>query len=64
MVELKVMDMTCEHCVSTVTKALKAVDPVATVHVDLATKRVHVESRRSLAELTSALAQAGYPASV
>ena len=64
MIELTVEDMTCNHCVSTVTKTLKAVDPAAAVDVDLASKRVSIESQRPLAELTAALQQAGYPATV
>lgn len=64
MIELTVKDMTCNHCVSTVTKTLKAVDPAATVDVNLETKRVKVESQKPLAELTAALQEAGYPATV
>lgn len=63
MIELRVLNMTCGHCVSAVTKALKAVDPQATVDVDLETKRVRVESRQPAAMLTKALDEAGYPAS-
>ncbi|TAK48821.1 MAG: copper chaperone [Betaproteobacteria bacterium] len=62
MIELTVKDMTCGHCVSTVTKALKAVDPQASVEVDLASKRVRVETQRPLEALTQALQQAGFPA--
>ncbi len=63
MIELKVENMTCGHCVSTVTKTLKAVDPHATVDVDLEAKRVRVETRQPLEVLTKALDQAGYPVS-
>ena len=40
MIELTVKDMTCNHCVGVVTKAVKSVDPNATVNVDLPSKRV------------------------
>ena len=63
MIELKVENMTCGHCVSTVTKTLKAVDPEATVDVDLEAKRVRVETRQPVDLLTEALDKAGYPAS-
>ena len=63
MIELTVSDMTCGHCVSAVTKALQAVDPQANVDVDLATKRVRVETRQPREAVTEALRQAGYPAS-
>jgi copper chaperone len=37
--------MTCGHCVSTITKAVNAVDPVAKVQIDLAAHRVEIESK-------------------
>jgi copper chaperone len=64
MFELKVNDMTCSHCVATVTKTLKAADPTATVDIDLASKRVRVERRQPLDELTAALQRAGYRATL
>ena len=63
MIELTVKDMTCNHCVGVVTKAVKSVDPNATVNVDLPTKRVQVNSTGSLGAFTKALEEAGYPAS-
>ena len=63
MIELTVKDMTCNHCVGVVTKAVKSVDPNATVDIDLPTKRVRVDSASSVGALTKALDEAGYPAS-
>jgi len=63
MIELTVKDMTCNHCVGVVTKTVKSVDPNATVDIDLATKRVQVNSTGSLGAFTKALEEAGYPAS-
>ena len=40
MIEFEVKDMSCGHCVSTVTKTVKLVDPTAGVHVYLASKKV------------------------
>jgi len=62
MIELSVNDMTCGHCVNAVTKALTALDPQASVDVDLAAKRVRVETRQSRATVAEALRLAGYPA--
>jgi copper chaperone len=62
MIELKVNDMTCGHCVKTITQAVASVDPGAKVEADLGTKRVRIESTHSAAELTKALGEAGYPA--
>jgi len=61
-IELTVDNMTCAHCVSTVTRTLKALDPQASVDIDLEAKRVRVESREPREMLARALSQAGYPA--
>ena len=42
MIAFEVNDMTCGHCVSTITKVLKATDKDAKVQIDLATHRVQV----------------------
>jgi copper chaperone len=61
MISFQVNDMTCGHCVSTVTKALKAVDQDARVQIDLATHRVQVEPVLADAdELADAIKEAGY----
>ena len=63
MIELRVTGMTCGHCVSAVTRAVKAVDPEANVQVDLGAGRVRVDGRSSADALGKAIAEAGYPAS-
>ena len=63
MVELKVEGMTCGHCVSAVTRAVKGVDPSADVRVDLASGRVTVDGGAPELALRKALDEAGYPAS-
>lgn len=61
MIAFEVRDMTCGHCVSTITKALNATDKDAKVQFDLATHRVQVESATADApELAEAIAEAGY----
>ncbi len=61
MMTFSVDDMTCGHCVSTITKAVTAIDPAARVQADVATHRVQIEPGRASAEqLRSAIEQAGY----
>lgn len=59
---LKVEGMTCGHCAARVTQAVKSIDPAARVEIDLAGKRVRLESGCSLADIAEALTEAGYPA--
>ena len=61
MIAFQVNDMTCGHCVSTITKALKAADGGAKVQIDLASHRVQVEPAAADAEeLADAIKEAGY----
>jgi copper chaperone len=61
MIAFEVNDMTCGHCVSTITKALKATDQDARVQIDLATHRVQVEpATADTEELAEAIRDAGY----
>jgi len=61
MIAFEIQDMTCGHCVSTVTRAVKAVDKDAKVDIDLARHRVEIEPRDADAQaLTAAIADAGY----
>ncbi len=61
MITFEVNDMTCGHCVSTITKAVKAEDKDAKVQIDLATHRVVIEPLSASAEeLQHAIAEAGY----
>lgn len=62
MTELNVQNMTCGHCVSAVTRAVKSVDPQAEVQVDLPSGRVRVDSDATAGELIRAIDAAGYPA--
>jgi copper chaperone CopZ len=60
MIELRVEGMTCNHCVSKVTKAVKDVDASAKVDVGLKSRTVRIESTADLAEIRSAVIDAGY----
>lgn len=58
--EFIVSDMTCNHCVQTITQAVRAVLPDVTVQADLAAHRVTVEPAADPAALAAAIAEAGY----
>ena len=61
MIAFEVKDMTCGHCVSTITKAVKSADPGAKVTTDLARHLVMVEPTEADArELHDAIVEAGY----
>jgi copper chaperone len=61
MFAFQVNDMTCNHCVGSITQALMKVDPGAGVQVNLAQHQVLVEPGiASAAQLTNAIADAGF----
>jgi Cu+-exporting ATPase len=61
MYELTVDGMSCGHCVGRVTQSVQGVDPQATVAIDLATKKVRIDSRADLDKIAGAIDAAGYP---
>ena len=60
MIHFKVEDMTCNHCVTSVTKAVKALDGAARVDIDLPAHSVKVESAKPAAEVEAAIRDAGF----
>ena len=61
MVTFKVEDMTCGHCVSSITRAVHAIDPNATVKVHLATHQAQIHSTKAgKVQLGDAIREAGY----
>jgi copper chaperone len=59
--EFEVNDMTCGHCASRITQAIKAVAASANVDIDIAGKRVKVASTTAPVEtVLNAIAEAGY----
>ena len=60
MIQFNIPQMSCGHCVRAVTEAVREVDPQAKVDVDLAAKKVSVESQAERQKLVDALAEAGY----
>jgi copper chaperone len=60
MIEFTVSDMTCGHCAATITDAVKSVDPAGRCEIDLATRRVKVESVLSPERISAAISRAGF----
>jgi copper chaperone len=61
MITFEIQDMTCGHCVSTIAKAVRAIDQGAQVTADLATHRVQIEpSKSDRGQLSDAIRDAGY----
>lgn len=61
MLTFRVDDMSCGHCASAITQAVRAVDGGAKVSVDLSRRRVTVEPTASeAADVAQAIAEAGY----
>ena len=60
MIEFNVQDMTCGHCAATITDAVKAVDPAGRCEIDLAAKRVKVDSAFSADRIAAAISKAGF----
>ena len=60
MIEVHINDMTCGHCASTITKAVHWLDHAAKVEIDLAIKRVRIESPLGPVKLVAAIRSAGF----
>jgi len=60
MIEFKVEDMSCGHCVSTITKAVKAAEPQAVVEVDLPSKIVRIEGAANADKVRDAISESGF----
>ncbi|MDQ7977745.1 cation transporter [Paraburkholderia sp. SARCC-3016] len=59
-IEFNVEGMSCQHCVSAVTHAIRERDAAAHVSVDLTAGKVSVESSASVESLKEAIDDAGY----
>lgn len=60
--EFTVRDMSCQHCVTAITNEVRAVPGVRDVTVDLATKKVRVDSGEQVTteQVLAAINEAGY----
>jgi copper chaperone len=61
MISFKVDDMSCNHCVGAITRAVQATDVTARVVIDLPTHMVSIDAPDEAApRLQAAIADAGY----
>jgi copper chaperone len=60
----QVPDMSCDHCVRAITKAVQAVEPGASVQVDLPNHRVQVTGTEESIRIEHAIRDAGYSPTV
>lgn len=60
MLEFDVPGMSCSHCVTAVTEAVRSVDPAAAGNVDLAGHTVGVDTAEPREQVAAALEDAGY----
>lgn len=58
--QLKVPNMACSACVTTITNAITAIDPTAKVEADSKTKLVKIDTQQSEAVVKEAISLAGY----
>ncbi|MCW5318566.1 copper chaperone [Nostoc sp. KVJ3] len=58
--QIKVPNMACSACADTITKAVKTVDPSATVQADPKTKIVLVDTNADETVIEEAITTAGY----
>jgi copper chaperone len=63
MYEFDIPDMSCGHCVGSVTKAIKSVDPEAIAEVDLMQRKAKVTTKADPKAIGAAIQDAGYPTS-
>lgn len=61
MYQYEIPDMSCSHCVATVTKAIKGIDASAIADVDLIKRIAIIETKADPAVISAALGEAGYP---
>jgi copper chaperone len=60
MLTFTVPNMTCGHCVRSITQAVQAADPAAQVQADVPAHQVQVETALSHEVVTAVLTEAGY----
>ncbi len=59
---LKIETMTCNHCVSLISKALNQLDADLAFDIDLSAQTLQVHSEIDVSDVIAALEEAGYPA--
>lgn len=64
MLQLKIDSMTCNHCISMVTKTIQLLQKDANIEADLTTQMVNIDSKLSEEDILDALNEAAYPATI
>lgn len=59
--EFEVPAISCGHCVKAITETVKSLDSGAQVSVDIASKKVTLETSKDRPTVAAALTGAGYP---
>lgn len=62
--KFRIEGMTCGHCVSTLSRAIQAIDPAAKVNAQLGERILAVGSGAAVDEIQRAIEAAGYSAVV
>ena len=62
MLHFSVENMSCGHCVRSITAALQALDPQAQVRIDLARGELDFTGQLSIEQVLETLKAQGYPA--
>lgn len=62
MLKLSVPEMSCGHCVATISNAIRRIDPEARIESDLQARSISIDSRESADHLREAIRVAGYEA--
>lgn len=60
MIEFEVKDMTCGHCVDTITRVVKETAPTASVAIDLPTHLVRINGVLNADLIERAIREVGY----
>lgn len=60
MLEFEVKDMTCDHCASSITTALRKADATSQVDFDILARRVRVAGALDAQAASQAIKAAGY----
>lgn len=64
MFTLNILDMSCGHCASVITKTLQSLDPDARLTFDIPHHQVEVKTDEDLDSVIEVLTAAGYPATL
>ena len=60
MLVFTIKDMTCGHCVGSITKAIQALDPSAKIEAELTTHSLSVHSQSDAQAIEDCIREAGY----